>query len=125
MLLAQIPDPATLLTGTNIAIAAVVIGGILLYRKKDDIVAKIKGTSAPADEKAAAGSFIDTVKKGLFTSDIARSGASNLCRRMLPVADALPNKVAAAKLHAALRDAFVEFGDPTPVATEADDVVSS
>ncbi len=131
MILSQVIDPATLLTGTNLTIAGIVIGLILLFKNKDSIAAWIKDKLAPTGTTptlgAASGgvefSLIDQVKKGLVTSDIARSASSILCRNMMQVADALPNKASAKKVSDSLRDAFVEFGVPTPADTTDPPVV--
>ncbi len=128
MILSQVIDPATLLTGTNLTIAGIVIGLFMLYQNKDSIVAWFKSKLTPGTPISNSGApeftLMDQLKKGLVTSDIARSASSILCRNMMQVADALPNKASAKKVSDSLRDAFVEFGVPTPADTTDPPVVA-
>ena len=126
MLLAQV-DPATLITGTNLTVVAAIIGAVLLWRTKDKIGNALAGrgfvssdgsttdkTSGLADLKAKLKADMEEIKKGVADSEPVQAIASEVCRVLIDIADALPNTDKAIEIHAKLRDAFVEFGDPTP-----------
>lgn len=107
----------TALAGNNfLVIAGIVIAGIVAFRNRDTIKTKIAGLfgrTAITDSKTETGSVIDSIEKGVLTSDFVRGGSSTICRKLTKVADKLPNAAKAKEIHDKLRDCFVEFGDPT------------
>lgn len=126
MFFAQVELPAFLAGNGLVVAVGVVIAAIVAYRNKDAIKAKLGMNAADGtnfDPKADLVKFINDLETGVVSSPLVRGGSSLLCRKLIRVAQALPNADAAKKAHDQLRELFVEFGDPTPGET-VDPIVS-